>query len=271
MVARTVGAICLGPTGNEQGTHYFYSLATGRIIRRSKFTELPIPAEVIARVSDIGRTQGMPPTLTFGNRFAHKLADLPHEVDDDHDVEYDYASDSDDSADDPDEHYFLPGDPDAPDGAAYEDYNLPPPPPDGADYEDYDLPPPPHDPDPDAPPIPIIGPLDPPDIPAEEDGLYFEDYVLPPLDPPPLPVEPPGVGPVVVAPPPPLDPDDHSESLNDDTTGVAGPNPPPNAEITGVGAGNPLGVHPSRTHPMLLRPRPPQQSTCTTPQFTTLR
>ena len=29
MERRTCGAICLGPTGNEQGGHYFMSLATG--------------------------------------------------------------------------------------------------------------------------------------------------------------------------------------------------------------------------------------------------
>lgn len=31
---RTAGAICLGPTGNIQGTHFFLSLATGRLLRR---------------------------------------------------------------------------------------------------------------------------------------------------------------------------------------------------------------------------------------------
>jgi hypothetical protein len=32
MRPRTIGAICLGPSGNEQGTHFFYSLVTGRVI-----------------------------------------------------------------------------------------------------------------------------------------------------------------------------------------------------------------------------------------------
>ena len=32
MSDRTVGAICLGPTGNIQGGHYFMSLATGERI-----------------------------------------------------------------------------------------------------------------------------------------------------------------------------------------------------------------------------------------------
>jgi hypothetical protein len=30
MRPRTIGATCLGPTGNEQGGHYFMSLMTGR-------------------------------------------------------------------------------------------------------------------------------------------------------------------------------------------------------------------------------------------------
>jgi len=30
MEARTIGAICLGPSGNEQGGHYFLSLMTGK-------------------------------------------------------------------------------------------------------------------------------------------------------------------------------------------------------------------------------------------------
>jgi len=227
MMARTVGAMCLGPTGNEQGTHYFYSMATGRIIWRSRFTELPIPAEVITRVSEIGRTQGMPPTLTFGNRFAHKLQDLPHKVDDNHDVDYDYASDSDDSADDLDANFFLPDDPDAPDGAAYKDYDLPPPLPDGAQYKDYDLPP--LHPALEGPSIPLIGPADPPDPPAADDGLLFEDYVLPPLVPPHNPAQLPGVANDVPAIPAPLKPDDCLEASNAETAGVEAPAPLPNA------------------------------------------
>ncbi|KAG7357183.1 hypothetical protein IV203_001871 [Nitzschia inconspicua] len=36
MRERTAGAICLGPTGNAQGTHFFMSLATGSLIRRAR-------------------------------------------------------------------------------------------------------------------------------------------------------------------------------------------------------------------------------------------
>ena len=45
MHERTVGAICLGPTGNLQGGHYFMSLATGARLIRSRWTPLPLPRE----------------------------------------------------------------------------------------------------------------------------------------------------------------------------------------------------------------------------------
>ena len=60
MKERTVGAICLGPTGNREGSHWFMNLATGARIRRSRWTPLPMPTEVKHRVSQLGRAQGMP-------------------------------------------------------------------------------------------------------------------------------------------------------------------------------------------------------------------
>ena len=99
MVPRTVGAICLGPTGNQQGTHYFLSLQTGRVLKRTNFTELPMPDDVIDRVSALGRQQGMPRSLTFGDRYGHILHDGANEIDDDHDSDYDYSDADDDSMD----------------------------------------------------------------------------------------------------------------------------------------------------------------------------
>ena len=93
MMPRTVGAICLGPTGNAQGTHFFMSLQTGRLLRRPHWTELPMPHDVITRVSSIGRNQGMPRSLTFGDRYGHELFDREDEVDDDHDSTYDPQDD----------------------------------------------------------------------------------------------------------------------------------------------------------------------------------
>jgi hypothetical protein len=67
MTDRTVCAICLGPTGNECGTHWFMCVASGAQITCTRWTPLPMPKEVIQRVSEIGRLQGAPTTLTFGD------------------------------------------------------------------------------------------------------------------------------------------------------------------------------------------------------------
>ena len=53
MDSRTTGAISLGLTSNIQGTHKFLSLRTGEIIVRRKWTELPVPAEVIDKLDDM--------------------------------------------------------------------------------------------------------------------------------------------------------------------------------------------------------------------------
>jgi hypothetical protein len=54
MTDRTLGMICLGLTGNEHGTHWFMCVASGARITRTQWTPLPMPKEVIQRVSKIG-------------------------------------------------------------------------------------------------------------------------------------------------------------------------------------------------------------------------
>ena len=83
MTDRTVGAICLGPNGNSQGGHYFMCLLTGARITRDRWTDLPMPREVIHRVTKMGRQQGMPATLTFADRHGRELEDRLVEVPDD--------------------------------------------------------------------------------------------------------------------------------------------------------------------------------------------
>jgi len=53
MASRTTGAISLGSTGDIQGTYRFMSLRTGDIIVRRTWTELPIPSEVIDRMTEL--------------------------------------------------------------------------------------------------------------------------------------------------------------------------------------------------------------------------
>jgi len=66
--ARTVGAICLGPTGNMQGSYKFLNLRTGMLLKRRNWTEIPMPQEVIDRVDSLGKKQGQPELLTFFDR-----------------------------------------------------------------------------------------------------------------------------------------------------------------------------------------------------------
>jgi hypothetical protein len=54
MTTRTTGAINLGPN-NMTGGHKFFSLTTGEILTRQKWTELPVPNEVILRLSDLSK------------------------------------------------------------------------------------------------------------------------------------------------------------------------------------------------------------------------
>jgi hypothetical protein len=53
MTTRTTGAIALRPTGNVQEGYYFFSLSTGRRIKRNSWTKLPMPSEVIARINQM--------------------------------------------------------------------------------------------------------------------------------------------------------------------------------------------------------------------------
>ena len=93
MTARTIGAICLGPCGNALGGHYFMSLVTGERISRHRWTPLPMPRDVIDRVSSIGRRQNMPSTLSFADRHGRAV----HETLDD--LHPDDMPDSDDEDD----------------------------------------------------------------------------------------------------------------------------------------------------------------------------
>ena len=75
MSPRTMGAICLGPTGNNQGSHWFMSLTSGAKIIRNKWTELPTPTDVVHRVNQMGKKQGMPPSVAYDHRSEAELSD----------------------------------------------------------------------------------------------------------------------------------------------------------------------------------------------------
>jgi Reverse transcriptase (RNA-dependent DNA polymerase) len=78
MKPRTIGAICLGPTGNDQGGYKFMNLATGLKITAFKWEALPVTAQVIKRVTALGKTQ--PKLLTFYDRSGHALEDADVQI-----------------------------------------------------------------------------------------------------------------------------------------------------------------------------------------------
>ena len=134
MNTRTTGAIATKPTGNVQGGHWFYSLATGRMLDRQRWTALPMPAEVIERLNTLAKNG--PAGMHFTNARNEEYVD-----DDD-------ASDSDDDSDDDDSDYDEADDSSDGDDDDYDNFiagvnggnNLPPDPPSEEDQNngDYD-------------------------------------------------------------------------------------------------------------------------------------
>jgi hypothetical protein len=68
MQSRALPTICLGPTGNFQGSYHFLNLLTGLVIKRHIFFELPAPQSVIDRVTMPTLKSGAPRELIFANR-----------------------------------------------------------------------------------------------------------------------------------------------------------------------------------------------------------
>ena len=104
MITRTVGAIALRPTGNAQGGHYFYSLSTGRVLNRNRWTIIPMPADVIDRVHVMARRNAQSRGLEFTDRHSAAILDEDDNEDaDDDDQDYDPADDNDASDSDDDD------------------------------------------------------------------------------------------------------------------------------------------------------------------------
>ena len=68
MSPHTVGALALRPTGNAQGSFYFMSLSTGRVLNRIRGTALPMPDDVIDQVHWMAQCQKVHPGLVCGDR-----------------------------------------------------------------------------------------------------------------------------------------------------------------------------------------------------------
>jgi hypothetical protein len=65
---RTKWAICMGPTGNLQGSYKFLSLATGKKVTQRKFTEMPITELVIKQVEAMAVKGGAVIGINFKDR-----------------------------------------------------------------------------------------------------------------------------------------------------------------------------------------------------------
>jgi hypothetical protein len=61
-------SICLGPTGNRQGTYNFLSLVSGLVMKRRTWDELPVPQSVIDRLSKLASNSGVSKDLIFANQ-----------------------------------------------------------------------------------------------------------------------------------------------------------------------------------------------------------
>ena len=64
MLARTRGAIALGPSGNVQGGHKFYALDTRSVVVRRQWVRLPMTDAVIARIERLALGQPSQPVFT---------------------------------------------------------------------------------------------------------------------------------------------------------------------------------------------------------------
>ncbi len=96
MQARTTGAIATKPTGNAQGGFWFYSLTTGRMLDRRRWTPLPMPQDVIDRITVLAQTN--PVGMNFTNMRNENVYDIGY--DSDADSVYDPDDDDDVDADD---------------------------------------------------------------------------------------------------------------------------------------------------------------------------
>ena len=65
MNPRTVDALALHPVGNGQGSFYFLSIATGRILNRLHATALPMPDDMFDKIHRMAQQQKNNPGLVF--------------------------------------------------------------------------------------------------------------------------------------------------------------------------------------------------------------
>jgi len=101
---RTVDAIYLRPTDNQQGGHEILSLSTGRVLTRRKVTEIPVTDLVIKAVEKMADNDGIK-TLKFTNKAGVELHHADWLAGVDYEQQEDDNDENDDDEDDDDENY----------------------------------------------------------------------------------------------------------------------------------------------------------------------
>jgi hypothetical protein len=96
----TTGAIATKPTGNAQGGHWFYSLTTGRMLDRQKWTPLPMPDDVIERINVLAKAGQVGMNFTNSRNEEYDDDDNSEGSDDSDSDDSDYDDDSSDGKDD---------------------------------------------------------------------------------------------------------------------------------------------------------------------------
>ena len=105
MNPHTVGALALRPTGNAQGSFYFLSISTGRVLNHLRATPLPMPDDVVDRIHRMARQQRGNPGLVFGDPRMSSVDDESMRSSDSEN-DGDYMPDADDDSDDDDDDYI---------------------------------------------------------------------------------------------------------------------------------------------------------------------
>ena len=100
----TIDCIYLRPLANKQGGHELLDLATGAVITRNQFTEIPVTPEIIKVVEDLGKADGMEEEINFKFKTGQINSGLIAGVDDEEedgsdDDDYNFLSDDEDNED----------------------------------------------------------------------------------------------------------------------------------------------------------------------------
>ena len=87
--SRTIGAIALNPTGDENGTYCFMSLKTGQVMTKGPgcWTEVLVTDIAIARVEALAKQEGQP-LLQDSNLLVEWRPNQPFDEDDEYDDDY---------------------------------------------------------------------------------------------------------------------------------------------------------------------------------------